>query len=245
MTDPAIELQKIGLFSFLPAKGATPNEKGIYGFAKMRGNYSTENEAEIAAEKIIRDTDSVNVIYHAYVGRPFPLTTSENYARNTSNIDIKKDTVEAVSNAIKNKKSDDKKKADEIKSREEELLADTSPLKDKDLIDEDNYVTLKVKKAQLSWTYLEHVNKLTEIKGLILKTRDDLLFAYTNNPELETKFFDKYKSAREKAGLSTDDFNTSKSFTRYLVEDVSLPGIDIHDVEIVESVLSRGIIDLN
>ena len=31
-------MQRIGLLSFVPAKGATPNSKGIYGFAKMRGN---------------------------------------------------------------------------------------------------------------------------------------------------------------------------------------------------------------
>ena len=45
-TDPVIDLQKIGLFSFVPARGAVPNNQGIYGFAKIRGNFANENEAK-------------------------------------------------------------------------------------------------------------------------------------------------------------------------------------------------------
>lgn len=243
LADPVIDLQKIGLFSFIPAKGATPNENGIYGFAKMRGNYATENESVVAAEKLIRDVDSVNTIFHAYVGRPFPLTTSEKFAKNTSNVDIKKQTIEAVGNVIKSKKEEDKKRAEEMKAREEELLADTSSMKDPALVEEDDYVTLRVKKAQLSWTYLEHINKIIEIKSLILKTRADIVVADNVNPELQNKFFDKYKEARKKAGLSTDDYNSKQGFTRYLVEDVHLPGID-DDVELTTTIMENSTIDL-
>ena len=48
-------MQNIGLISFVPAKGATPNDNGVFGFAKLRGNFSTNidmvihnNEAEIS-----------------------------------------------------------------------------------------------------------------------------------------------------------------------------------------------------
>ena len=43
--DPAVPLQNISLFSFMPAKGSTPNENGVYGFAKIRGSYASEMEA--------------------------------------------------------------------------------------------------------------------------------------------------------------------------------------------------------
>ena len=43
--DPVDPMQRIGLISWVPAKGATPNDKGIYGFAKLRGNYATNREA--------------------------------------------------------------------------------------------------------------------------------------------------------------------------------------------------------
>ena len=51
-TDPPIVQQKIGLFSFIPAKGATPNNEGIYGFAKLRGNFDTEKDAD--AQRVFR-----------------------------------------------------------------------------------------------------------------------------------------------------------------------------------------------
>ena len=44
--DPPISLQTVGLISFTPAKGATPNENGVFGFAKLRGNYASELEAQ-------------------------------------------------------------------------------------------------------------------------------------------------------------------------------------------------------
>ena len=78
--DPVESMQRIGLFSFVPAKGATPNEKGVYGFAKLRGNYPTDQEANERAEYLIR-----NVTLNEYG------TDIENYSytqfdRNTSNI---------------------------------------------------------------------------------------------------------------------------------------------------------------
>ena len=43
--DPSISMQNYSLFSFIPAKGASPNEQGIFGFAKIRGTYQSELEA--------------------------------------------------------------------------------------------------------------------------------------------------------------------------------------------------------
>ena len=74
--DPPPPMQTIGLVSFTPAKGAKPNENGIYGFAKLRGNYPNTEEAEQRAEFLIRNVDSYHQIYHTYVGRPFPITAS-------------------------------------------------------------------------------------------------------------------------------------------------------------------------
>jgi hypothetical protein len=61
--DPVEPMQRIGLISFVPAKGATPNDKGIYGFAKIRGNYPTDQEASERAEFLIRNADSYHQIY--------------------------------------------------------------------------------------------------------------------------------------------------------------------------------------
>jgi hypothetical protein len=236
--DPPIALQQVGLFSFIPAKGATPNEKGIYGFAKLRGNYATEMEAEQRAEQLIRECDSVHTIFHTYVGRPFPVTLNENYAAETSEVDIRRDTIEAVSNTIKEKKADEKRRAQELQEREQELLEDTAKDKPAELIEQDDYITMKVKKAQLTWTYLEHVNKLKEIKDIIVRTRAQLVEADAKNPALIATFYDKYKLARSKAGLKCDEQELSSGFTKYLVEDVELPGIDTHVDSLIEDVVN-------
>lgn len=245
LADPQINMQHIGLISFIPAKGATPNDKGIYGFAKLRGNFATEIEAEQKAEQLIRDVDSVHTIFHTYVGRPFPITVSENFAEHTSEVDLNKETTDAISNTLKDKKNDEKKKAQEIQDREDELLEDVSGKKDPVLVEQDEYITLKVKKAQLTWTYLEHISKLKEIKDIIVKTRYMVEEADVANPSLISLFYDKYKAARIKSGLKCDDKEMSSGFTRYLVEDVQLPGIDTHVDDLVNDVINLEKVDLD
>lgn len=78
--DPVVNLQKYGLLSFVPAKGAKPNDNGVFGFAKLRGNFDSEMECNQRAEYLIRNVDSYHQIYHVYVGRPFPITSSSKYS---------------------------------------------------------------------------------------------------------------------------------------------------------------------
>ena len=226
--DPPILLQTVGLLSFTPAKGATPNTNGVFGFAKLRGNYATQLEAKQRAETIIRNIDSYHQIYHTYVGRPFPVTDSSKYSAETDEIDIRKEMTASVSSSIKNKKKKDQKEIEEIKQREEALLKE-SRQDPEDVDPYDNYITLRVKKAQLSWTYLEHLKKIDEIKVIVVRTREDLSKMEKEDPEFAKKYFAKYVKAREDVGLSMDPKKAGQNFMKFLVEDAILPGID--DVE--------------
>lgn len=237
--DPAIQNQRIGLVSFVPAKGATPNKNGVFGFAKLRGNFQTEEEANAQAEKIIRTTDSTHTIFHAYVGRPFPMTVSDKYAADTSEVDIRKEMTTAVSNSIKEKKEEDKRIAREIEQREKELYDDVDTERDPAAIEEDEYITLRVKKAQLSWTYLEHVKKIKEIKEIIVRTTEQIAKSDAANSDLSASFFTKYVNARQKAGLKNDPEEFRSSFVRYLVEDAVLPGISSEDASVIDVILSE------
>lgn len=221
--DPAVDLQKIGLISFIPAKGATPNDKGVYGFAKLRGNYPTENEANARAEFIIRNVDSYHPIFHAYVGRPFPLTESSDYSKEVSRVDLRKETTESISADVKSKREKDLQEIEEIKKREQELLED---VKKEEEATDDRYTTLKVKKAQLTWTYLETVKKVEQMRGLIAKARHEINELDKTNPELKENYMNKYIEARKQAGLPVDKHTTDTSFIRFMVEDVSIPEID-------------------
>jgi flagellar motility protein MotE (MotC chaperone) len=222
-TDPPVELQKIGLISFIPARGAKPNDKGIFGFAKLRGNYNTENEANERAEYLIRNVDSYHHIYHAYVGRPFPLTTSSDFSREVTKIDLQRETSVAVAQEVKRLREKEQKEMKEIEDREKELLDDVK--KQEENLD-DHYTTLRVKKAQLVWTYVDTKNKLQQMLRLIAKARKEIEDLEAKDSNLRNIYYDKYMEARKKAGLSTDKVENSDNFIKYMVEDISLPEVD-------------------
>lgn len=218
--DPPIPMQTFGLISFVPAKGATPNEKGIYGFAKLRGNFSTSMEAREQEERLIRNTDSYHKIYCTYVGRPFPLTLSSEYSAETNEVDIRKDMTESMTHDIKQKREKEEKEIQEIKEREEMLKRDVERPKEDPTLIYDTYITLRVKKAQLSWTYLETEKKLNEMKEIILNTRREIEELDSTNPDFKNTYFAKYQEARAQAGLSTEQH--ADNFVKFMVEDADL-----------------------
>jgi len=229
--DPPPPMQGIGLLSFTPAKGATPNENGVYGFAKLRGNYATSMEADQRAEFLIRNVDSYHQIYHTYVGRPFPCTNSTKYSAETSEVDIRKEMTKSISSDIKEKKRQQRDEVKAIKTREENLLEEHKRNLDGD--DEDpyeKYITLRVKKAQLTWTYLEHQKKIKEVKDIILRTRTEIDDLDRDNVEFKDKYFEKYMAARKNAGLKESE-KDQDNFIRYMVEDVKLDFDDSDEID--------------
>jgi len=220
--DPPIQLQTYGLFSFVPAKGATPDKDGFFGFAKLRGNFSTELEAQQKAEELIMNTDSYHDIFHSYVGRPFPITTSIKHALNTDEVDIRKKTTKCISESIIEKKKKEQSDIEEIKEKEKKLVEDT---KQEKVDPYENYITLRVKKAQLSWTYLEHMKKIDEIKDILLKTNDEIVELDKKNPKFNDEYYEKYMKARKDAGIKDTSEDGKESFMKFLVEDAELPGI--------------------
>ena len=221
--DPPLDLQKIGLISFVPAKGATPNEKGVFGFAKLRGNFATEIEASQRAEHLIRTVDSYHQIYHTYVGRPFPITTSSDFSKEVSQIDLQRQTTEAYSEDVKKKREKEQKDIEEIQQREKNLLEE---VKKPEEPTDDVYTTLRVKKAQLMWTYSENSKRLKEIIGHIAKARYEIEQLDKNHPELKDNYMNKYMEARRQAGLPTDKKSVDGGFMKYLAEDLLIPEVD-------------------
>lgn len=224
--DPPPLNQNIGLISFIPSKGATPDKNGLFGFAKLRGNYATELEANQRAEFLIRNTDSYHKIYHTYVGRPFPITESSDYSATVDEIDLHKQVSETISADIKAKKQSEKRAMTDIKEREDELLAESERAK-KDEPNEDpyeNYITLRVKKAQLTWTYKEHQKKMAEVKDILVDTRKSIEELDETYPTYKDKYFDKYVKARESAGLSVEVLEDN--FMKFMVEDCIIPEVE-------------------
>lgn len=217
--DPPIPLQTFGLVSFVPSKGATPDKDGVYGFMKMRGNYATQQEASERAEYLIRNVDSYHQIFHAYVGRPFPITIDPKYCAKTEEINIRQKATETISEDVKAKRDKEKEDISAIKQREKALLEQTKENFQVDPYEE--YTVLRVKKAQLIWTYDKTFKQLEEMKKNIIATREKIKEHEQTNPNFAKDYFDRYMQARRDAGIP-DDQNTEENFIKYMVEDIDL-----------------------
>ena len=163
---------------------------------------------------MIRTTDSYHKIFHAYVGRPFPLTTSSDFSGETEEIDIRKSMAESVSDSIKNKKKEESQVVKEIENREKELLEESKKENEDPL---DHYTTLRVKKAQITWTYLETEKKLQEMKDIIIKTHKEIADMEAEDESYAKQYYKKYCDAREGAGLNNSP--NQDTFMKFLVED--------------------------
>jgi hypothetical protein len=211
--DPSIMNQTYCLCSFIPSSGATPDKDGIFGMMKVRGAFQTLEEASQRSEFLIQNVDSYHKIYTCYVGRPFPITTSSKYSQETSEVDIRNKVTKVISDDIKMQKRKEKEEIDDIKKREEDLISDSKKDEEDPL---DVYTTLRVKKAQLIWTYLETRKKMDQMKDSIIKTRKEIVDMDNENSDYLKQYRDKYMEARNKAGIKDND----DSFMAYLGEDV-------------------------
>lgn len=232
--DPPMPMQNFSLVSFIPAKGAKPNDNGVFGFCKVRNTFNTEEEARQRAEYLIKNIDSYHQIFTVYTGRPFPITSDSRYSAEVTEIELKKETAKTISEEVKEKKQTEKEEIKTIMQREKELLAlskknqeqlktpEAEIPKTKDDIYE-NYITLRVKKAQLSWTYLEHIRKMEEVKQAILNARSDIVELDLEYPDFKDSFFEKYMEARRDSGLDETREQAQDTFIKYLVEDAELP----------------------
>lgn len=209
--DPHIPGQLICLHSFVPAKGSSPDKDGVFGMVKCRGVFASEKEADERAEFLVRNVDSYHSIYHSYVGRPFPLSRNSRWVAEVNEIDLKKKMGESIDKDVQDKRADERKAMREIQEREKLLKEDVS----KEIDPYDRYTELQVKRAQMSWTYVETIKKLEEYKNIILKARADISSMDSENPDYRDKYVDKYMKAREETGLKSDD----GTFMDYLTKD--------------------------
>lgn len=217
LVDPQIPHdQRFSLISFLPSKTAIPDKDGVYGILKVRGTYETVQQATDRATFLIENVDSYHDMYHVFTGEPFPLSRNNTkYIKDVIEVDIKKKVVEVNSDEIRLKRNEEGKDAKEIKEREKALLADVNENKVDDPVE--RYTELLVKKAQLTWTYVDNMKKLETVKQNIRKAREEInkMDLESNHTYREQSLL-RFQEARKQANVPNDD----QSFLKYLVEDL-------------------------
>lgn len=214
--DPLIPGQKFCLHSFVPSSGATPDEDGIYGMIKIRGVYDTLQEASERSEDLIRNHDSYHKIFIGKVGRPMPATEESTWSHEVEEIDIQKSVSKILSEDVKAKRLEEKKKVDEIREREQNLRESveqeaTDPY--------EKYTCLRVKKAQIIWGYMEHRKKLNEMLDVFEKTLKEVEEMDEEDEDYSKRYLARYNEAREKAGIPEDKHDVS--FMKYLDTNVT------------------------
>jgi hypothetical protein len=122
--------------------------------------------------------------------------------------------------AIKRQRKKDEREMKEIADREKALKDDVKKKPGDDPYEE--YITARVKQAQLIWTYKEHQKKMAEIKELIIKTRKQVKEFDEEHPDYAGNYFEKYRAARIEAGLEETNEESEQNFMKYMVEDVEL-----------------------
>lgn len=216
--DPSLPNQKIVLVSFVPSKHAKPDKDNIYGMMKIRGVFATEEEANERAEFLIRNVDSYHDIYHAYVGRPFPITTTDGYSHEIKSLDIRKKTTELISEDILSKKRKEKDEMLDIQEREKTLLEQSKRAQAGEPEDPfDVYITTQVKRAQLIWTFHETLKKMDQMRSSYQGTVETLRNLDTEYPDFIHQYKARYMEARQQSGLPEDH----DSFLKYLGLDLS------------------------
>ena len=225
LCDPIVLDQRYCLVSFLPSQTAKPDQDGIYGMIKVRGCFRTIEHASERAEDIIKTHDSYNKIYTAYVGKPFPATESSAFSKLTSRVDlnekIKKNDLEHLIRKREQEAADLK----DVQARKEKLVEDGRRFdkENKGLVPRqpvdplDDYIELRVKRAQLKTFIIEYERKIKDIKNQIGDAERKIVAHEKKDPTIRGKHYDKYKKARKSSGLKMD---TTRGFLKFLNDDI-------------------------
>jgi len=220
--DPVILGQEFGLISFTPAKDVQPNANGIYGVFKVRGTFGTLEEAQAYAEKLIRNHDSYNEIHTIRVGQCIPLSKKSELVEETNTVDLNKEVESIVSSDVKVKRQQEKEQMKTIQEREQQLLKENKEILEGDYKQDpmDQYIMLKVKKAQLMWTLIENRKRLEkEVIPAIKKTKEEILQMDREYPEFDQQYYERYVNARQAVGIKDQDKLNYSSFMEYLLDD--------------------------
>jgi hypothetical protein len=213
--DPKIPGQTYSLHSFIPSKGARPDKDGIFGMIKIRGTFGTLEETNEKAEDLIRNHDSYHKVFHGWVGKPMPITTKSDFSAQVEEVDINQQISKIVREDVKEKRAQEKKQVQEIRERERNLK---QAVEQEASDPYEKYTCLRVKKAQVVWSYMEHRKKLNEMIDVFEQTLLEIKEMDDEDEDYARRYLDRYLEARVKAGIP-DDKNDS-SFMKYLNIDV-------------------------
>ena len=207
--DPHLDDQDYCLVSFVPSVQATPDNDGVYGMVKIRGTFNSLDRCDKRAEYLIRNVDSLHKIYIAGVGKPFPITNVSTFSKDINKVKIQ----EKLAEEAQHEHSKEQREIEEMKKREQEIIENNKKTSDETKIDpEEFYIVNRVKRAQLTWTYINTMKKLDQVRNNILNCRDEISKLDESNPEFKDNYLEKYNRSLKEVNLTQE----TDSFVMYL-----------------------------
>lgn len=212
-------------FSFIPAPGAKPNSKGLYGILKNRGNFSSETDLEAHATEIINKCDSYHHIHMGQVGYPLPLVDDDNddFVLEVNSVGLKQELQKEMSDDMKKRREHEKKELDDARARADNLKKKEDAAIRGEVDESEQYVTLRVKRANLFFAIYESLKNMKRLKDTLMATIGLIQTMDAKNPALEKEAADRYRHACREAGVPDEKNN----ILRFLV------GKDPFDLAIV------------
>jgi hypothetical protein len=199
--DPPLNGQHFCLHSFIPSVGASPDKDGCFGIVKFRGAFPTEKEADEWAEHLIRNVDCLNGIYVGYVGREFPIMAKPSYVNDVKEHDLKQKMDKVVREDIKSKQEEEKKIKQEIEERTANLTKPPEPDYERTI---EYYTTLRVKRAQILYTFEQMEKKRKELTEAFDKTIQELEVMDKEYPEYVNQYKEMYEKGLSDVGLTKE-----------------------------------------
>lgn len=198
--DPPIAGQTYGLFSF---KLLPKPINGTYGFLKFRGGFANETEWMNHAKLLIQTVDSKHHIWPYEQGRWMPITTNEDFARETLEVSDQ----EEISNIFNQKETAEQAKQKqavrEIKNRERKLMEE-SRQKELDKTTLEYYAQQVMKKQQLE-SWLQQMRKRKrDMRKALQSTYEEIKRIDGEKPEYVDKVDDTIRAIKEEIGLDAD-----------------------------------------
>lgn len=198
--DPPIAGQSWGLFSF---KFLPKPVKGVYGFLKFRGAFSNENDYEKHAENIIRTVDSKHRIWPYQAGRWMPITTNEEFATETLEIDQQDELKRIYNQQETNEEKNAKQNVREIQNREKKLREEAAKkYTDTSTIEYYAQKTMSIQQIE-SWLQMVRQRKRQLLKALH-DTKEELERIESEHPEYIDQVEETIRQIKEEIGLDPD-----------------------------------------
>lgn len=216
--DPPINNQTYCSFSFMPSTGATPDKDGLYGYMKIRGAFANETDRDAYAETIINTVDSYHAIHHGMMGHPLPLVNDndDRYCLEVESVGLKEKIQNDMSKDVKILRDKEKDFVEESKKRAQKNREKEEEEMKGNIDNEEKYVTLRVKRANLIFTLYQMLTGMKRYKDTLNQTIEILDEMDQKNPSFSQTFLARYNKAAEEAGIPTE----KNHIIRYMVGPV-------------------------